>query len=108
MSAKDEEETFVEARAITGFVKDEIITLRLQLDRECIDKLNCSDTETCENGNCAEAYEPPEELPLYTRSDAGTQDADPSNPKMDARAGADDANVDGDAHIALDAGGAEG
>lgn len=75
-----EEETLVEASAVTAFVPGESVSVWLQLSRSCRD-VACEDGETCEDGECV-AIEPPSDdagapaLDAATERDAGTVEVD--------------------------------
>ena len=63
----DGEELVAEAHVESGYVRDEIRSLQLNLSTACIGVI-CSSDESCVDGSCEAAWRAPEDLPRFTAS----------------------------------------
>lgn len=55
----------VRATAITGFIEEQSLLLRMELSAAC-EAVTCSADQTCEEGSCTEAFIDPSVLPPFT------------------------------------------
>lgn len=104
----------VRATAITGFIEEQSLLLRMQLSAAC-EAVTCNADQTCQDGSCTGAFIDPSALPPFTGdvepgADAGAGDPDVTtpdggSPDVVADAGSPDASLnlnDSDGDTLLD------
>jgi hypothetical protein len=91
-------------RASSGFVANETRVLHLRLDAACLGMISCSEQQTCETGDCVDAYVDPRSLAALGADAAARPPADAGRGDADPGPDPDGGRRDPDGGIELDGG----